>query len=46
MGVHRALAAEGAVPKLIAPQIGELKTSKGVTFMADASLETEPGFFV
>ena len=44
MGVHRALAAEGAVPKLIAPRIGEVKTSKGVAFKADASFETEPGF--
>ena len=44
MVVHRALAAEGAFPKLIAPRIGEVKTSKGVTFMADASFETEPGF--
>ena len=44
MGIHRALAAEGAVPKLIAPRIGEVKTAKGVTFMADASFETEPGF--
>ena len=44
MGVHRALAAEGAVPKLIAPRIGEVKTSKGIAIMADASFETEPGF--
>ena len=44
MGVHRALAAEGAVPKLIAPRIGEVKTSKGVALKADASFETEPGF--
>ena len=44
METHRALAGEGAVPKLIAPRIGEVKTSKGVAFKADASFETEPGF--
>ena len=44
MDVHRMLAEQGAVPKLIAPRIGPVKTSKGVTMMADASFETEPGF--
>lgn len=44
MDVHRLLAEEGAVPKLIAPRIGAVKTSNGVALMADASFETEPGF--
>ena len=44
MAVHAALGAAGAVPKLIAPRIGVVKTSGGDSLMADASLETEPGF--
>ncbi len=44
LAVHAALVAEGAVPKLLAPRIGLIKTADGSTLMADASLETEPGF--
>ena len=44
LAVHAALSAAGAVPKLIAPRIGQLKTADGTALMADASLETEPGF--
>ena len=44
MAVHAALGAAGAVPKLIAPRIGLVKTAEGKSLMADASLETEPGF--
>ena len=44
MAVHAALGAAGAVPKLIAPRIGLVKTAEGNSLMADASLETEPGF--
>ena len=44
MAAHAALGAAGAVPKLIAPRIGLVKTAEGNSLMADASLETEPGF--
>ena len=44
MAVHAALGAAGAVPKLIAPHIGLVKTAEGRSLMAGASLETEPGF--
>ena len=44
MAAHGALASAGAVPKLIAPRIGVVKTAAGGELMADASLETEPGF--
>ncbi len=44
MAVHKALADAGAVPKLVAPRIGLVKTDDGLTLMADASLENEPGF--
>ena len=44
MAVHRSLVLAGAVPKLIAPRIGLVKTAERGTLMADASLETEPGF--
>ena len=44
MAVHKALADAGAVPKLVAPRIGLVKTADGLTLMADASLENEPGF--
>ncbi len=44
MEAHRLLAAEGAVPKLIAARIGLFKTASGDTVRADASFETEPGF--
>jgi catalase len=44
MAAHAALAAAGAVPKLVAPRIGAVATSDGKVLMADASLESEPGF--
>ena len=44
LAVHAALSAAGAVPKLIAPRIGQVKTADGTALMAEASLETEPGF--
>ena len=44
MAVHGALAAAGAVPKLIAPRIGSVKNVEGSPLIADASLENEPGF--
>ena len=42
--VQAALLAEGAVPRLVAPRIGAVKTLEGDTLQADASLENEPGF--
>ena len=42
--VQAALMAEGAVPRLVAPRIGAIKTAEGETLQADASLENEPGF--
>lgn len=42
--VQAALLAEGAVPRLVAPRIGAVKTAEGETLQADASLENEPGF--
>ena len=44
MRVHGLLGAEGAVPKLIAPRIGQFKTAAGASLIADGSFETEPGF--
>ena len=44
LNVHAALFAEGAVPRLVGPRIGPVKTSDGVAIDADASLENEPGF--
>ncbi|GAB1596991.1 catalase [Lysobacter claricitrinus] len=35
---------EGAVPRLVAPRIGPVRTSDGVALDADASLENEPAF--
>ena len=42
--VQAALLAEGAVPRLVAPRIGAVKTAEGKVLQADASLENEPGF--
>ena len=42
--IQAALAAEGAVPRLVAPRIGTVQTAEGKTLEADASLENEPGF--
>ena len=44
MAVHHALTLAGAVPKLIAPRIGSVKTAEGDVLTADCSLENEPGF--
>ncbi len=44
LNLHAALAAQGAVPRFVAPRIGPVKTSDGVGIDADASLENEPGF--
>jgi catalase len=42
--VYAALAAQGAVPRFVAPRIGPVKTVDGVAVAAEASLENEPGF--
>ena len=42
--VQAALMAQGAIPRLVAPRIGAVKTAEGETLQADASLENEPGF--
>ena len=42
--VQAALLAEGAVPRLVGPHIGAVKTAEGKMLQADASLENEPGF--
>jgi catalase len=42
--IHAALFAQGAVPRFVAPRIGEVQTADGVAIDADASLENEPGF--
>ena len=42
--LQAALLAESAVPRLVAPRIGALKTAQGDMLDADASLENEPGF--
>ena len=44
MAVHHALTLAGAIPKLIAPRIGSVKTAEGDMLTADCSLENEPGF--
>ncbi len=38
------LLAEGAVPRLVGPRIGPVRTADGSTLDADASLENEPAF--
>ena len=42
--VQAALMAQGAVPRLVGPHIGGIKTAEGQTLQADASMENEPGF--
>lgn len=42
--LHKALFAQGAVPRFVAPHIGPVKTQDGIALDADASLENEPGF--
>ncbi|MEP6772115.1 MAG: catalase, partial [Polaromonas sp.] len=42
--IQAALAAEGAVPRLVGPRIGAMATAEGKVVDADASLENEPGF--
>jgi catalase len=42
--LHAALAAQGAVPRFVAPRIGPVATADEVAIDADASLENEPGF--
>ena len=44
VALHAALAAQGAVPRFVAPRIGPVKTADQVAINADASLENEPGF--
>ncbi|WP_225781546.1 catalase [Xenophilus sp. Marseille-Q4582] len=40
----QALFAEGAVPRVVAPRLGAVRTADGLTLQADASLENAPGF--
>ncbi len=42
--VHTTLLAQGAVPRFVAPRIGQVQTNDGVAIDADASMENEPGF--
>jgi len=42
--LQSALVAEGAVPRLVGPTIGPVKTAGGEMLDADASMENEPGF--
>ncbi len=44
VAVHAALAAQGAVPRFVAPRIGPVKTVDGTAVEAAASLENEPAF--
>jgi catalase len=44
VAVHAALAAQGAVPRFVAPRIGAVKTVDGIAIVAQASLENEPAF--
>lgn len=44
MELHAALLERGAVPRLVGPRIGPVKTADQVPMQADASLENEPGF--
>ncbi|PUE07067.1 catalase HPII [Limnohabitans sp. T6-5] len=44
VALHAALCAQGAAALFVAPCIGAVKTADGVELVADASLETEPGF--
>jgi catalase len=42
MAVHRALAARGAVPRLVAARLGRVQSSTGDPLEADGTLETMP----
>ncbi len=42
--LQKALLDAGAVPRLVAPRIGAVKSDGGKSLQADASLENEPGF--
>ena len=42
LAFHRALAVAGAVPRIIAPRLGEVKTADGTALHAEASLEAMP----
>jgi catalase len=44
LAVFNALAAQGAVPRFVAPHIGPVKTVDGTAVEAAASLENEPAF--
>ena len=44
MQLHAALAAEGAVPRLVATHVGAVEGDDHSTLDADASFENEPGF--
>jgi catalase len=44
MAVKDALAAAGAMPRLVGPHVGPMTTGDGMTINADASFENEPGF--
>ena len=44
LALHAALLERGAVPRLVGPRIGAVKTVDQVPLQADASLENEPGF--
>ena len=42
--LQKALLHAGAVPRLVGPRIGAVKTENGKSLQADASMENEPGF--
>jgi catalase len=42
LAFHRALAAAGAVPRIVAPRLGEVKTADGTALHAEASMEAMP----
>jgi catalase len=44
VALHKALFDAGAVPRLVAPRLGTIKTADGSTLEADATLENTPGF--
>lgn len=43
LALAEALAAQGAVPRIVGPHVGALMDAQGETVQADASLENEPG---
>lgn len=44
LALQAALFSEGAMARFVAPRVGEVATADGTALMADASLESEPGF--